>query len=80
MRITLDTEKHTVEVHGAANYEELTHLVDTLVEHLAWPADTAQIVERIIADSQKDRVPFPHFDFPYQIFCNNTANPGATTI
>ena len=66
MRITLDTEKYTVEVHGAANYEKLTTFVDTLLEHLEWPADTVQIVERQPLSTSS------LFNPPFTVFCNTT--------
>ena len=76
MRITLDTEKHTVEVHGTANYEELTHLVDTLVEHLNWPADQVQVAER--QPLAVNTPLYPLLQPPYIVTCN-TINPGTTT-
>jgi hypothetical protein len=66
MLITINTEAHTVQVHEAANYEELTHLVDTLVEHLNWPADTVQIVERQPLSNSS------LFEPPFTVFCNTT--------
>lgn len=70
MRITLDTEKYTVEVHEAANYEELTTLVDALVEHLKWPADKVKLVQpQPLASSMPITSPF---DPPFTVFCNAT--------
>lgn len=87
MRITLDTDTHTVEVHGAANYEQLTALVDTLVQHHQWPADAVQIVQRqplgiltLPTDHAEQRPLFqrPWWQTTYQVFCGDstTANPG----
>ena len=84
MRITLDTDTHTVEVHGAANYEQLTALVDSLVQQLKWPADAVQIVQRqplaINTTYPEDRAIFRYFGSPYQVFCgaSTTADPGTT--
>jgi len=81
MRITIDTTTHTVEVHGTANYEQLTTLVRTLVEQLKWPPDAVQIVQRqpVAINFSSDRVEQrPLFqrpnwwEMPYRIFCDNT--------
>lgn len=75
MRITLDTEKHTVEVHGTANYEELTLFVDALVEHLKWPADQVQVVERQPLATSKPTLPniYPPYMVPVTTIDAGTA-------
>lgn len=85
MRITLDTDTHTVQVIGAANYEQLTTLVDKIAEALQWPADAVQIVQRqplaINTTYPEDRAIFPYFGLPYQVFCGDvitTTDPGTT--
>ena len=78
MRITLDTEKYTVQVHEAANYEELTLFVDALVEHLKWPADQVQIVERAQSVPKHAQGLDPAFFPPYFVPCT-TIDPGTAT-
>lgn len=81
MRITLDTDAHTVEVHGAANYEQLAALVDSLVEQLKWPADAIQIVQRqpvaisLCTDRVEQRPLFSRpytWEIPHRVFCGSS--------
>lgn len=37
MRLTIDTDKHTIEVHGQVKYEEFADFVDALSTRFAWP-------------------------------------------
>ncbi len=76
MRITLDTEKYTVQVHEAVNYEELTHLVDILVDHAKWPADKVQMVQpppppalNLCPDRVEQR---PWWQQPHTVYCGGT--------